>query len=147
MTLRLRLHVSGKIRISGCLSSGYRPSVYTKTIEVYAIRSNTLPYLELFENDFKGGSSGCPGALRTCVNGGSGYLYVFPCLLRMRSAVSFDLKPVFSSFCKLQKLLFALFLSFDSTSDLKVFHIASSILKASSHPLTGPGRSIILCCV
>ena len=50
-----------------------RPSVNTKTIEMYAIWSNMLRYLELFENDFKGGSSGCPGALRTRVNGASGY--------------------------------------------------------------------------
>ena len=45
------------------VSAPDRPSVYTKTIEVYAIRSNTLRYPELFENDFKGGSSGCPSAL------------------------------------------------------------------------------------
>ena len=55
------------------VSAPDRPSVYTKTIKVYAIRSNTLRFPELFENDFKGGSSGCPGALRTRVNGASGY--------------------------------------------------------------------------
>ena len=37
------------------VSAPDRPSVYTKTIEVYAIRSNTLRYPEVFENDFKGG--------------------------------------------------------------------------------------------
>ena len=74
-----------KIGLLGCIytypdRSGYpdvsapdRPSVYTKTIEVYAIRSNTLRYPELFENDFKGGSSGCLGALWRRVNGASGY--------------------------------------------------------------------------
>ena len=55
------------------VSAPDRPSVYTKTIEVYAIRSNTLRYPELFVNDFKGGSSGCPGALWRRVNGASGY--------------------------------------------------------------------------
>ena len=55
------------------VSAPDRPSVYTKAIEVYAIRSNTLRYPELCENDLKGGSSGCPGALRTRVNGASGY--------------------------------------------------------------------------
>ena len=67
--LRLRLHVSGYPDVW----APDRPSVYTKTIEVYAIRSNTLRYPELFENDFKGGSSGCPGALWTRVDGASGY--------------------------------------------------------------------------
>ena len=55
------------------VSAPDKPSINTKTIEVYAIRSNTLSYLELFENDLKGGSSGCPGALRTRVHGASGY--------------------------------------------------------------------------
>ena len=32
------------------------------TIKVFAIRSNTLRFLELFKNDFKGGSSGCLGS-------------------------------------------------------------------------------------
>ena len=54
-----------------------RPSVYPKTIEVYALWSNTLRYPEVFENHFKGGSSECPGALRTRVNGASGYPDVF----------------------------------------------------------------------
>ena len=35
--------------------------------------SGAMRYPELFENDFKSGSSGCPGALRTCVNGAFGY--------------------------------------------------------------------------
>ena len=47
------------------VSAQDRPSVYTKTIQVYAILRNTLWYPKLFENDFEGGSSECPTALRT----------------------------------------------------------------------------------
>ena len=94
------------------VSASDRPSVYTKTIEVYAIWSNTLRYPELFENDFKGGSSGCPGALWRRVNGASRYpdvtAHALCGFLRLESGV-------FSSFRKLQKLSFAFFLSFNST--------------------------------
>ena len=100
------------------VSAPDRPSVYTKTIEVYAIRSNTLRYPELFENDFKGGSSGCPGALWRRVNGASGYpdvtAHALCGFLRLESGL-------FSSFCKLQKLSFAFFLSFNSTIGFKSF--------------------------
>ena len=68
--------------------------------------------------------------------------------LRMRSAVSFDLKALKAVFFLLSAS-FKNFLSLFSCpvtarSDLKVFHIASSILKAISHALTGPifSRSI-----
>ena len=50
-----------------------RASVYSKLIEVYATRSNMLRYPELFENDFKSGSSGFPCALWTRVDAASGY--------------------------------------------------------------------------
>ena len=86
-------------------------------------------YLELFENDFKGGSSGCPGALRTRVNEASGYLDMFPWRkLRMRSAASLD---NFKNFC----LLFPCPMT--AQCDLELFGIASSLLKAISHALTG----------
>ena len=58
--------------------------------------------------------------------------------LRMRCAVSFDLKTVFSSFRILQKLFLLFSCPFTTQSDLKVFHIASSILKAISHALIRP---------
>ena len=117
------------------VSAPDRPSVYTKTIEVYAIRSNTLRYLELFENDFKGGSSGCPGALWRRVNGASGYPDVTAHAL--------------CGFLRLESGFFLLFASFKNfpslfscpltaQSDLKVFHIASSILKSFLHASTGP---------
>ena len=96
-----------------------RPSVYTKTIEVYAIRSNTLRYPELFENDFKGGSSGCPGALWRRVNGASGYpdvtahaLYGF---LRLESGFFLLLFASFKNFSSL------FFLSVNSTIWFKSF--------------------------
>ena len=59
--------------------------------------------------------------------------------LRIRSAVPSTWKRFFSSFRKLQKLSFA-FSSCPVTpqSDFIVLHIASSILKAISHALTGP---------
>ena len=99
------------------VSAPDRPSVYTNTIEVYAIRSNTQRYPELFENDFKGGSSGCPRcSLDTCKRG----IRISGCVsmsnAHARDAVSFDLKPVFSCFRKLQKLWFALFLSCNSAT-------------------------------
>ena len=53
--------------------------------------------------------------------------------LRMRSAVPSTWKRFFSSFRKLQKLSFAL-----SSCPVTPHHIASSILKAISHALTGP---------
>ena len=58
------------------VSAPDRPSVYTKTIQVHAIRRNTLS--GVFENSIKGGSSaGCPGALQTRVHGISVYLDLF----------------------------------------------------------------------
>ena len=107
-----------------------------KTIEVYAIRSNTLRYPDLFENDFKGGSSGCPGALRTRVNRASGYpdvnAHSLCDFLRLENGS-------FSSFRKLQKLSFALFLSCNSTIWFKSF--PQSFINFESHlghALTGP---------
>ena len=138
-------HLASQMLISGCVytypdgseypdvSAPDRPSVYTKTIEVYAIRSYTLRYLELFENDFKGGSSGYPGALRTRVNGASGYPDVTAHALCALLLLEFLLKAVFYSFRKLQN-----FLSLFSCPVTAVFHITSSILKAISHALTGP---------
>ena len=132
---------------SGCVytcpdRSGYpdvwapdRPSVYTKTIEVYAIRSYTLRYPELFENDFKGGSCGCPGSLWTRVDGASGYpdvtAHALCGFLRLESGfflLSANFKTFLPSFLVL----------YQHNLILKVFHIhaASSSLKAISHALT-----------
>ena len=117
------------------VSAPNRPSVYTKTIEVYAIRSTTLRYPELFENYFKGGSSGCPGALRTCVNGAFGYpgvtAHTFCGFLRLESGF-------FLSSASFKNFLSLFSCPVTAQSDLKVFHISSSILKAISHALTGP---------
>ena len=141
MTVRLQSNL-------GCVytypdRSGYpdvsapdRPSVYTKTIEVYAIRSNTLRYPELFENDFKGGSSGCPGALWRRVNGASGYpdvtAHALCGFLRLESVFFF---LIFASFKNFPSLFSC---PLTAQSDLKVFHIASSILKSFLHASRGP---------
>ena len=102
---------------------------------MYAIRSNALRHQELLENHFKGGSSEFPGALRARVNGASGHPNVTAdavCgFVRLRSGfflLSASFKNILSLFsCPV-----------GAQSDLKVFHIASSILKAISHALTRP---------
>ena len=67
---------------------------------------------------FKGGSSGCPGALWRRVNGASGYpdvtAHALCGFLRLESGFFFF-------FSQLQKLSFALFLSFNSTIWFKSF--------------------------
>ena len=62
---------------------------------------------------------------------------VFPCLMPMRSAVSLDFNWCFllTASSKNFRLLFSCPVT--AQSDVKVFRIASSILKAISHALTG----------
>ena len=109
----------------------------------YAIRvwSNTLRYQELFENDFKGGSSGCPGALRTLINGASGYSDVTEhalCgFLRLESG--------FFSFRKLQNFSNALLLSCNSTIWFKVAIWASRGQKSISLGLKQKWHQTIPC--
>ena len=97
-----------------------------------------LRYPELFENDFKGGSSGCPGALWRRVDGASGYpdvtAHALCGFLRLESGFFLLLFASFKNFLS----LFSCPLT--AQFDLKVFHIhvASSILKAFLHALTGP---------
>ena len=102
----------------------------------YAIRSNTLRYPELFENDFKGGSSGCLGALWRRVNGASGYpdvtAHALCGFLRLESVFFLLLSTSFKNFLSLFSC------PVTAQSDFKVFLIASSILQAISHALTGP---------
>ena len=94
---------------------------------------------ELFENDFKGGSSGCPGALRTHVNGASGYpdvtAHALCGFLRLESGFFFLLSASFKNFPSVSFLVL-----YQHNLILKVFHIhvASLSLKAISHALTGP---------
>ena len=101
-----RIRIDPDIRMSQLRIA--RSSVYTKTTEVYAIRSNTLRYPELFENDFKGGSSGCPGALRIRVNGASGYpditAHALCGFLRLESGFSL-LSASFKNFLSLSVLV------------------------------------------
>ena len=58
--------------------------------------------------------------------------------LRMRSAVSFDLKTVFLLSASVKNFLLLFSCPVTAQSDLKVFHIAWSILKGISHVLTRP---------
>ena len=93
-----------------------------------------LRYPELFDNYFKAGSSGCLGALRTRVNGASGYPDV-----TVHALCGFLwLESGFLFFPQASKTFFRSFLSCNSTIWFKSFHIASSILKGMSHALTGP---------
>ena len=105
---------------------------------MYAIRSNTLRYPELFKNDFKGGSPGCPGALWTRVDGASGYpdvtAHALCGFLRLEGGFFFFFPQASKTFLRSFLILYQYNLI------LKVFHehVASLSLKAISHALTGP---------
>ena len=105
----------------------------------YAIRSCSKTISKVDHPDVPVRTYGCPGALRTRVNGASGYPDVIAhalCgFLRLESGFEagfFLLSASFKNFLSLFSC------PVTAQSDLKVFHITSSFFKAISHVLAEP---------